>query len=66
MGGVDGGKGGVERVGFKKFNIDGRKKGIFFVPILLKILKVMFKKLNTDGRSSIPQGFTLNRRSTGL
>jgi hypothetical protein len=32
VGGVDGGKGGVERVGFKKFNIDGRKKGIFSLP----------------------------------
>jgi hypothetical protein len=29
VGGVDRGKGGVERVGFKKFNTDGRKKGIF-------------------------------------
>jgi hypothetical protein len=32
VGGDDGGKGEVERVGFKKFNIDGRKKGIFSLP----------------------------------
>jgi len=66
-GGVDGGKGGVERVRFKKFNTDGRKKGyIFFALILLNVLEVRFKKLNIDERSSIPQGFTPNRRSTGL
>jgi hypothetical protein len=32
VGGVDGGKGGVERVGLKKINTDGRKKGIFSLP----------------------------------
>ena len=29
MGGDDGGKGGVERMGFKKFNTDGGKRGVF-------------------------------------
>jgi hypothetical protein len=44
-GGVDGGKGGVERVRFKKFNTDGRKKGhIFFALILLKVLEVMIQE----------------------
>jgi len=67
VGDDDGGKGGVERVGFKKSNTDGRKGGcIFFALILLRVLEVRFKKLNTDERSSIPQGFTPNRRSTGL
>jgi len=32
VGGVGGGKGGVEKVGFKKFNTDGRKKGAFSLP----------------------------------
>jgi len=32
VGGVDGGKGGFERVGFKKINTDGRKKDIFSLP----------------------------------
>jgi hypothetical protein len=32
VGGVDGGKGEVERMRFKKFNTDGRKKGIFSLP----------------------------------
>jgi hypothetical protein len=32
VGGVDGGKGGIERVGFKKFNIDGRKRVYFLCP----------------------------------
>jgi len=32
VGGDEGGKGGVEGVGFKKFNTDGRKKGILSLP----------------------------------
>jgi hypothetical protein len=32
VGGDDGGKGGVERIEFKKFNTDGRKKGVFSLP----------------------------------
>jgi hypothetical protein len=32
VGDVEVGKGEVERVGLKKFNTDGRKKGIFSLP----------------------------------